>query len=134
MLAIALPDSARSLERDGVREVAMDAELGRALAKELLRQAEMADRCADSEELARRIEYRIGQAIEVALATKIDPVVGRRRAVASALHRLADMISTGTLVAVETLWMDQEFSFQASTGRGRMPSGTHSLIDAGGAK
>lgn len=99
------------LPADGVEHVApdvyramLDIETWRTIARQIRVAADAADRNSDPERVAARVKTTLDQVVAHNLAQKIDAVVARSRAVSGLLHRLGDMVGTGTLRTFDVRW------------------------------
>jgi hypothetical protein len=112
MLAVEVPDMALTSPaaqadgtvQAGISAVTMDAERWRDIARQITRAADAADRDSDPDHLAARVRSTLDQVVAVGLSLQIDPVMARRRAVAGLLHRIGDMVGTGTIREFDVTW------------------------------
>jgi hypothetical protein len=74
------------------------------VAKRVLREYNAIERGLDAEVLGNRVEHSLRNAVARALSGECDPDLARRRAVAGVLHRLADMVISGTIRELQTQW------------------------------
>lgn len=116
----------------GVYRIALDSESWRTIARQVRVAADAADRKADPEHVAARVRATLNQVVAFALDQKIDPVVARGKAVAGVLHRLGDMVATGTLRTFNVRWPTAADLYVAAETQGRVTCNLHwDLSEAG---
>jgi hypothetical protein len=103
LLTVELPEGS-VVPGVGVAEVTLDSEKWREIAKRVGRAADAADRESDPNHVATRVKTTLDQVVNDALRQQIDPVLARRRAVAGLLHRLGDLVGTGSLRGFDVVW------------------------------
>lgn len=103
----------------GVYRIALDSESWRTIARQVKVAADAADRRSDPEHIAARVRATLNQVVADCLAQKIDAVVARGRAVAGVLHRMGDMVATGTLRSFEVRWPSQSVLAATAETQGR---------------
>lgn len=106
-----------STGKDGVT-ITLDDQDWYDASKRVLRECNAAERGLDGETVAMRVEQSLSDAVVRALAGECEPVLARRRAVASALHRLADMVVSGTVMDLMVEWPSWKEGDLPDTGGG----------------
>lgn len=103
LITAEFPRESLTSDRDGIA-ITLDDQEWSDVAKRVLREYNAAERALDAEAVVHRVEQSLTDAVSRALNSVVDPEIARRRAVAGVLHRIGDMVVTGTIRGCSVEW------------------------------